>query len=223
MGWTPLFLKADPHRMGTAWLPRVAVRRARLRSSEVISSSPRYFSMIVSSWLERTSISWWRASSAASFMSAGISSTAHSSPMPSSQTRASMRTRSTTPRNPPSEPMGSCTTAGTASRRSRIIFHALLEVGTGTVHLVDEADPGDFVLVGLPPHRLGLGLHAGHGVEDRHRAIEHPQGPLHLDREVDVSGGVDDVDQRVVPDAGGGRRGDGDAALLLLDLSLIHI
>ena len=121
MGWTPLFLKAEPHRMGTAWLPRVTVRMARWRSSGVISSSPRYFSMIVSSWLDTTSMSWWWASSAAALRSAGISSSVHSSPIPSSQTRARMWTRSTTPRKPPSAPMGSCTTATVASRRSLIM------------------------------------------------------------------------------------------------------
>ena len=94
--------------------------------------------------------------------------------------------------------------------------HALVEVGPGAVHLVDEADPGDGVLVGLAPHRLGLGLDAGHRVEDGHGAVEHPQGALHLDGEVHVARGVDDVDHRVPPHAGGGGRGDGDAPLLLL-------
>ncbi len=91
-----------------------------------------------------------------------------------------------------------------------------LEVGADAVHLVDEADPRDVVLVGLAPHRLGLGLHAGDGVEDRHGAVEYPQGALHLDGEVDVARGVDDVDPVVPPHAGGGGRGDGDAPLLLL-------
>ena len=66
-------------------------------------------------------MSWWWASSATAFMAAGISSSRHSSPMPSSHTRARMWTRSTTPRNSPSAPMGSWTTAVTQSRRSRII------------------------------------------------------------------------------------------------------
>ena len=93
---------------------------------------------------------------------------------------------------------------------------AEVEVGAGAVELVDEADPGHAVAVGLAPHRLGLGLHTGHAVEDGHRAVEHPQRALHLDGEVDVARGVDDVDPVVVPEAGGGGGGDGDAALLLL-------
>ena len=90
------------------------------------------------------------------------------------------------------------------------------EVGTDPVHLVDEADARHPVLVGLTPHGLGLRLHAGDGVEDGDRAVEDPQRALDLDREVDVTGGVDDVDAMVPPDAGGGSRRDGDAALLLL-------
>src|SRR5690606_31747921 len=46
--------------------------------------------------------------------------------------------------------------------------------------------------------------------------VEYSKGPLNLDREVNVAGGVDDVDYVVVPDAGGGGGGDGDAPLLLL-------
>jgi hypothetical protein len=61
-----------------------------------------------------------------------------------------------------------------------------------------------------------LRLDAGHAVEHRHRAVEYAQGPLDLDGEVDMARRVDDVDAVIAPEAGGGRRGDGDAALLLL-------
>ena len=91
-----------------------------------------------------------------------------------------------------------------------------VEVGAGAVHLVNEAEPGNAVAVGLAPHRLGLGLHAGDAVEHGHRAVEHPQRALHLDGEVDMARCVDDVDAVVAPDAVSGRRGDGDAPLLLL-------
>src|SRR5690606_33235451 len=60
----------------------------------------------------------------------------------------------------------------------------LEEVGAQAVHLVDEAHAGDAVLVGLPPHRLGLGLHAGHAVEHRDGTVEDAQRPLHLHGEV---------------------------------------
>ena len=91
------------------------------------------------------------------------------------------------------------------------------EVGARAVHLVDEADPGDPVAVGLAPHRLGLGLHPGHRVEHGHRAVQDAQGAFDLHREVDVARRVDQVDPVVLPHARGGGGGDGDAPLPLLD------
>src|SRR3954470_10331010 len=95
-------------------------------------------------------------------------------------------------------------------------LHGLVEVRADAVHLVDEGDARDVVLVGLAPDRLGLRLDAGDRVEQRDGAVEHAQRALHLDGEVDVAGRIDDVDPVVVPLAGrsGGR--DRDAALLLL-------
>ena len=69
------------------------------------------------------------------------------------------------------------------------------EVGAGAVELVDEADAGNAVLVGLAPHGLGLGLDARDAVEHRDGAVEDAQRALDLDGEVDVAGGVDDVDR----------------------------
>ena len=49
------------------------------------------------------------------------------------------------------------------------------KVGADAVHLVDEADARNLVLVGLAPHRLGLRLDAGDRVEHGDRAVEHAQ------------------------------------------------
>ena len=95
-------------------------------------------------------------------------------------------------------------------------LHAAVELGTDAVHLVDEADPRHAVAVRLPPHGLGLRLHAGHAVEDGYGTVQDAQRPLHLDGEVDVAGRVDQVDGVVTPHARGGGRGDRDAPLLLL-------
>ncbi len=51
----------------------------------------------------------------------------------------------------------------------------VLEVGAVLVHLVHEADARHLVLVALPPHGLGLRLHAGNGIKQRHRAVQHAQ------------------------------------------------
>ncbi len=90
------------------------------------------------------------------------------------------------------------------------------EVGADPIHLVDEADPRHPIFVRLPPDGFGLGLDAGDRIEHRDRPIQNPQAALDLDREVDVTGRVDDVDPVIVPGAGGRGRGDGDAPLLLL-------
>ena len=94
--------------------------------------------------------------------------------------------------------------------------HAQLEVRADLVHLVDEHDARHVVAVGLAPDRLGLRLDALVAVQHRHGAVEHAQAALHLDGEVDVPWGVDDVEALAVPDRGGGRGGDGDPPLLLL-------
>jgi hypothetical protein len=99
----------------------------------------------------------------------------------------------------------------------------LVEVGAGAVHLVDERHARHRVLVGLAPHGLGLRLHAADGAQHEHRAVEHAQRTLDFDGEVDVPGGVDDVEAvlghrlvHALPERGGRGGGDGDAALLLL-------
>ena len=103
--------------------------------------------------------------------------------------------------------------------RAEAIAHRLHggeEVRAGAVHLVDEGDARNLVLVGLPPDGLGLRLHAGDRVEDGDRAVEDAEAALDLDRKVHVPGRIDDVDPMVTPDRRrrGGR--DRDAPLLLL-------
>jgi hypothetical protein len=93
---------------------------------------------------------------------------------------------------------------------------AAVKLRADPVHLVHETDPRHVVAVSLPPHGLGLGLNAGHCVEHGHRAVQHAEGTLDLDGEVNVPGGVDDVDGVVAPRRGRGRGGDGDPPLLLL-------
>jgi hypothetical protein len=96
----------------------------------------------------------------------------------------------------------------------------VLEIGTDPVHLVDERDSGNAVLVRLPPDRLGLRLDAAHGTEQGHGSIEHAEAAFHFHGEIDVTGRVDDVDLVLVlepvPERRRGRGRDRDAALLLL-------
>ena len=91
-----------------------------------------------------------------------------------------------------------------------------VEVSAQLVHLVNEADTRNVVLSCLTPHLLGLRLNAFLTVEDCDGAVKNTQGTLNLNGEVNVTRGVDDVDLVVIPEAGHGSGGNGDAAFLLL-------
>src|SRR5689334_4145510 len=146
-----------------------------------------------------------------------MSTTSYLSPLPSVvHSSARIRIRSITPRKSASTPHGSWTTSGVAPRRLEIISTQRWNSAPTRSILLTKQIRGHVVLVGLPPDRLRLRLHAGHRVEHRDRAVKHPKRALHFDGEVDVARRVDDVDRVVQP--GGSRRGgrDRDAALLLL-------
>ena len=87
-------------------------------------------------------------------------------------------------------------------------------IGAAAVAFVDECDAGDLVALHLLVHRDGLGLDAADRAEHEDGAVEHPERTFHLDGEIHMAGRVDDVDLMVLPFAEGGRRGNGDAALL---------
>ena len=94
------------------------------------------------------------------------------------------------------------------------------EVGTGAVHLVDETDTGDVIFGSLTPDSLGLGLNTTNRAEEGDSTIQHPQGALHLNGEVHVTRGVDDIDTKIFvvefPRGSGSSSSDGNPTLLLL-------
>ena len=87
-------------------------------------------------------------------------------------------------------------------------------IGAASVAFVDEGDAGNLVALHLQIDGDGLRLDAAHGAEDQNGAVEDPKGSFHFDRKIHVAGGIDDIDLMVEPFTEGGRRGDGDAALL---------
>ncbi|KAF0114291.1 MAG: hypothetical protein FD150_1638 [Rhodobacteraceae bacterium] len=116
-------------------------------------------------------------------------------------------------------------------RAGPVLDHAdaLEEVGAGLVHLVDEHDPRNLVAVRLTPDGFGLRFHTGVAVEQDHCTVKHGQRTFDFDGEVDVAGGVDDVEailvgtrmfetriNRPFPERGGCGRGDRDPAFLFL-------
>ncbi len=96
------------------------------------------------------------------------------------------------------------------------LLDAAIKIGADLVHLVDENDARHMIFVGLTPYRFRLRLDALIAVEHAYRAVEHAQRAFDLDREIDVTGGIDDVEALAVPEGRGRGGGDRDAALLLL-------
>ncbi len=90
------------------------------------------------------------------------------------------------------------------------------EIGTDTVHFVHKADTWNVEAVGLSPHSLRLWLNTRHGIKYDHSAIKHPQRALHLGREIDMSGRINNVNLMVIPEAGRGSSGDRDTTLPFL-------
>ena len=91
-----------------------------------------------------------------------------------------------------------------------------VEIGPDPVELVHVDDPGDLGIVGVAPVRLGLGFDPAGTAKNADSPVENLQRTIDLDREINVSGSVDDVETVVVPETGRGRRLDRDAAFLLL-------
>ena len=108
-----------------------------------------------------------------------------------------------------------------ASNAINDFSHAVEEVSAGLVHLVDEHDTRNIVFVSLTPHGFGLWLNALVTVENADSTVEHSQRTLDFNGEVNVAGGVDDVQTLAVPEGGGRSGGNRDATLLLL-LHPIH-
>ena len=77
---TPLFLKADPHKVGTKAFSKQPFFRASLISSEDISSSFKYFSIKASSKLATSSIKKFLHFSASANDSSGMSIYSNSAP-----------------------------------------------------------------------------------------------------------------------------------------------
>ena len=102
------------------------------------------------------------------------------------------------------------------------------EVRSDDVHLVDESHTRNIVLVGLTPDILGLRLNAALCIKYTYRAVKDAKRSLDLDREINVSRRIDDIDAMLkgtrlrlavflqCPMAGSCSRGNRDATLLLL-------
>ena len=110
------------------------------------------------------------------------------------------------------------------------LLHHAEEVGSGTVHLVDEPDARHLVALHLAVDGQRLALDATDRAQHEDRPVENAQRPLHFHGEVHVAGGVDQVDRIVFHGAidlgrapGHLRRGAGDGdATFLFEVHEVH-
>ena len=98
------------------------------------------------------------------------------------------------PWNWSSAPIGTCSMHRVVAELLLQLAGDALVVGAGWSILLTKAMRGTLVALHLPVDGDRLGLHAGDRAEHEDRAVEHAQRALHLDGEVDVARGVDDVD-----------------------------
>jgi hypothetical protein len=70
----------------------------------------------------------------------------------------------------------------------KIANHAL-GIGAHAVQLVDERDARHIVALHLPVHSHSLRLHSRYAAQHQNGTVQHTQGPLHLDSEVNVAFG----------------------------------
>ena len=94
------------------------------------------------------------------------------------------------------------------------------EIGSLPIHFIDKGNPGNPVLLSLPPNRFRLSFNTPYRTEKSNRTVKNPQRPFHLNGEIDVTGGVDDVDLvlliLIIPERGRGSRCYGNPPLLFL-------
>src|SRR5258705_3136833 len=92
----------------------------------------------------------------------------------------------------------------------------VVKVRAHAVHLVDEANARNAILVGLAPDGFRLRLHAGDRVENADRAVQNAQGALDFHGEIHVARRINNVDAVFFvvagPTGGGGRPADRNAA-----------
>ena len=90
------------------------------------------------------------------------------------------------------------------------------EVGPRPIHFVDKGNARHVVPICLPPNGFRLGLHPAHGAKDGNHAIQHPHRTLNFDGEIDVTGGVNNIDLVISPARGNSGSGNRNASLPLL-------
>jgi hypothetical protein len=100
-------------------------------------------------------------------------------------------------------------------------LHRPKEIRPNPIHLVDEGHLGNPIFICLVPYGLGLGFHAFDGAEDRNGPIQHTQRTFHFNREIDMTGSINNMNGVPLPFDRRDGRGNGNSSFLFL-LHPIH-
>ena len=88
---------------------------------------------------------------------------------------------------------GQLQTDGVFAQSGLNLLHSAVEVRSQDIHLVDECHTGNIVGVSLTPYVLRLGLNAALRAEHAYGAVQHAQRTLYLNRKVNVSRSINNV------------------------------
>ena len=103
---------------------------------------------------------------------------------------------------------------------TQLLNHSI-RVGTGTVHFVDKRKTRHLVAFHLPVHSDGLTLHTTNAAQHKHCTVEDTQAAFHLNREVNVTGCIDQVDRMVFVSNACGGTGNGNTAFTF-EFHVVH-
>ena len=92
----------------------------------------------------------------------------------------------------------------------------MIKVRAHDVHFVDIDHSGNAILISLTPNGFRLRFNTALCAENGHRTVQYAQRTLNFNREVHVSGRVDNIDTMVFPETSRCGGGNGDTSLLLL-------
>ena len=109
--------------------------------------------------------------------------------------------------------------AGVAEAGAQVM-RQLRPVRAGLVHLVDEEQRGHIIGLQQPPQGQGMALHAVRAADHQHRAVDHPQGALHLAGKIHVARGIQQGDFHPLPGQHGLLGKNGDAPFPLLGVGI---
>ncbi len=97
------------------------------------------------------------------------------------------------------------------------------KIGPDAIQFIDKGDFRHLVFIGLSPYGFRLGFHAFYSAEYTDRAIhQHPQRALDFNGKINMPGGIDNMNFRILPVAGRDGGSNRNAPFLLIGHPIHH-